>query len=125
MTANYNRELNRTYRISTDSLISHFSVLHFCSVSVILFPEALSKASLFSAVGCTLLLTLSIVILKGFHELRIDLEDFERVKTFAKYESFQILGESENYKLLLGEFTSGTAGKFCFYFPGAIKTVKP
>ncbi|MGH0167663.1 UNVERIFIED_CONTAM: hypothetical protein FKN15_052875 [Acipenser sinensis] len=46
----------------------------------------------------------------GFHELRIDLEDFERVKTFAKYESFQILGESENYKLLLAEFTSGTAG---------------
>ncbi|XP_041090405.1 ficolin-1-A-like isoform X1 [Polyodon spathula] len=46
----------------------------------------------------------------GFHELRIDLEDFERVKTFAKYESFHILDESENYKLLLGKFTSGTAG---------------
>ncbi|XP_051972525.1 ficolin-1-B-like [Xyrauchen texanus] len=46
----------------------------------------------------------------GSHELRIDFEDFDHVKTFAKYESFQILGESENYKLVLGVFTSGTAG---------------
>ncbi|XP_051553826.1 ficolin-1-B-like [Myxocyprinus asiaticus] len=51
----------------------------------------------------------------GSHELRIDFEDFDRVKTFAKYKSFQILGESENYKLLLGEFTSGTAGDSLTY----------
>ncbi|XP_041090672.1 ficolin-1-B-like [Polyodon spathula] len=51
----------------------------------------------------------------GSHELRIDFEDFEHVKTFAKYESFQILGESENYKLLLGGFTGGTAGDSLTY----------
>ncbi|MGH0142796.1 UNVERIFIED_CONTAM: hypothetical protein FKN15_016759 [Acipenser sinensis] len=43
------------------------------------------------------------------HELRIDFEDFDNVKTFAKYQSFKILGESEKYKLVLGEFTGGTA----------------
>ncbi|MGH0139302.1 UNVERIFIED_CONTAM: hypothetical protein FKN15_076392 [Acipenser sinensis] len=46
----------------------------------------------------------------GSHELRIDFEDFDNVKTFAKYQSFKILGESEKYKLVLGEFTGGTAG---------------
>ncbi|XP_041089993.1 ficolin-1-B-like [Polyodon spathula] len=51
----------------------------------------------------------------GSHELRIDLEDFDREKTFANYESFQILGESENYKLVLGGFTGGTAGDSLTY----------
>ncbi|XP_053551640.1 ficolin-1-like isoform X2 [Bombina bombina] len=46
----------------------------------------------------------------GTWELRIDLQDFESTKHFAKYTTFQLLGESEKYKLLLGAFTEGTAG---------------
>ncbi|XP_053552138.1 ficolin-2-like [Bombina bombina] len=46
----------------------------------------------------------------GKWELRIDLQDFENQKTNAKYTSFQILGEDEKYKLLLGAFKEGTAG---------------
>ncbi|XP_053551315.1 ficolin-1 [Bombina bombina] len=46
----------------------------------------------------------------GTWELRIDLQDFENTKQFAKYTSFQILGETEKYKLLLGAFKEGTAG---------------
>ncbi|XP_053551643.1 ficolin-1-like isoform X4 [Bombina bombina] len=45
----------------------------------------------------------------GTWELRIDLQDFESTKHFAKYTTFQLLGESEKYKLLLGAFTEGTA----------------
>ncbi|XP_041076846.1 ficolin-2-like isoform X2 [Polyodon spathula] len=51
----------------------------------------------------------------GSHELRIDLEDFDNVKTFAKYQSFKILGESEKYKLVLSGFTGGTAGDSLTY----------
>ncbi|XP_033895430.1 ficolin-1-like [Acipenser ruthenus] len=51
-----------------------------------------------------------LLTLTGSHELRIDFEDFDNVKTFAKYQSFKILGESEKYKLVLGKFTGGTAG---------------
>ncbi|XP_028674201.2 ficolin-2-like [Erpetoichthys calabaricus] len=46
----------------------------------------------------------------GSHELRIDLIDFENASTFAKYASFNVMGETEKYKLILGDFTSGTAG---------------
>ncbi|XP_069050568.1 ficolin-1-like [Lepisosteus oculatus] len=46
----------------------------------------------------------------GSYELRIDLKDFDNVATFAKFQSFKILGESDNYKLLLGEFQAGDAG---------------
>ncbi|XP_053551647.1 ficolin-1 [Bombina bombina] len=46
----------------------------------------------------------------GTWELRIDLQDFENKNHFAKYGSFKILGESEKYKLLLGDFKGGTAG---------------
>ncbi|XP_044848638.1 ficolin-2-like isoform X1 [Mauremys mutica] len=52
---------------------------------------------------------------QGNNELRIDLMDFETKKYFAKYKSFQILGESENYKLILGDFLSGTAGDALTY----------
>ncbi|XP_029770278.1 ficolin-2-like [Terrapene carolina triunguis] len=48
---------------------------------------------------------------QGNNELRIDLMDFETEKYFAKYKSFQILGESENYTLILGDFLNGTAGR--------------
>ncbi|XP_029768963.1 ficolin-2-like [Terrapene carolina triunguis] len=46
----------------------------------------------------------------GTHELRIDLRDFEDNCVFAKYKSFKILGETEKYKLILGDFLGGTAG---------------
>ncbi|KAM4663921.1 ficolin-2-like [Discoglossus pictus] len=46
----------------------------------------------------------------GKWELRIDLQDFENTKHFAKYSSFQVLGEDEKYKLLLGAFKEGNAG---------------
>ncbi|KAM4664602.1 ficolin-2-like [Discoglossus pictus] len=46
----------------------------------------------------------------GTWELRVDLQDFENTKHFAKYSSFQLLGEEEKYKLLLGDFKEGTAG---------------
>ncbi|XP_075435152.1 ficolin-2-like [Ascaphus truei] len=46
----------------------------------------------------------------GTWELRIDLQDFESIKYFAKYASFKVLGESEKYKLLLGAFKEGNAG---------------
>ncbi|CAM4662448.1 unnamed protein product, partial [Lepidochelys olivacea] len=40
----------------------------------------------------------------GTHELHIDLRDFEDNRVFAKYRSFEILGETEKYKLILGAF---------------------
>ncbi|MBN3315524.1 FCN1 protein, partial [Atractosteus spatula] len=46
----------------------------------------------------------------GIYELRIDFRDFDNVSTFAKYESFKILGEAEKYKLLAGRFEAGSAG---------------
>uniref|UniRef100_A0A8C5MQA4 Fibrinogen C-terminal domain-containing protein n=1 Tax=Leptobrachium leishanense TaxID=445787 RepID=A0A8C5MQA4_9ANUR len=46
----------------------------------------------------------------GTWEIRVDLLDFEYTKSFAKYASFQIMGETEKYKLLLGAFTEGNAG---------------
>uniref|UniRef100_A0A8C8RG65 Fibrinogen C-terminal domain-containing protein n=1 Tax=Pelusios castaneus TaxID=367368 RepID=A0A8C8RG65_9SAUR len=46
----------------------------------------------------------------GNSELRIDLKDFENNEQFAKYESFKTAGETEKYKLILGDFLGGTAG---------------
>ncbi|XP_040178833.1 ficolin-1-like [Rana temporaria] len=46
----------------------------------------------------------------GTWELRIDLYAPDNTKHFAKYASFQVLGEAEKYKLLLGAFTEGNAG---------------
>ncbi|KAM4663917.1 ficolin-2-like [Discoglossus pictus] len=46
----------------------------------------------------------------GTWELRIDLQDFENIKSHATYSSFQVLGEDEKYKLLLGDFKEGDAG---------------
>ncbi|KAE8582257.1 hypothetical protein XENTR_v10020041 [Xenopus tropicalis] len=43
----------------------------------------------------------------GTWELRVDLQDFENAKHFAKYESFRILGESEKFKLLIGAMKGG------------------
>uniref|UniRef100_A0A8C5R9P3 Fibrinogen C-terminal domain-containing protein n=1 Tax=Leptobrachium leishanense TaxID=445787 RepID=A0A8C5R9P3_9ANUR len=51
----------------------------------------------------------------GTWEIRVDLLDFEYTKSFAKYASFQIMGETEKYKLLLGAFTEGNAGDSLTY----------
>ncbi|XP_043843872.1 ficolin-1-like [Dromiciops gliroides] len=48
-------------------------------------------------------------------ELRIDLQDFDRNHYFAKYRSFQVAGETENYKLSLGAFVDGNAGDSLMY----------
>lgn len=47
---------------------------------------------------------------QGTSELRVDLADFEGKHVFAKYSSFQIQGEAEKYKLILGNFLGGDAG---------------
>ncbi|XP_038623870.1 ficolin-1-like [Tachyglossus aculeatus] len=44
------------------------------------------------------------------NELRVDLRDFDNIHYFANYRSFKVAGESDNYKLTVGEFEDGTAG---------------
>ncbi|XP_069465824.1 ficolin-1-like isoform X2 [Ambystoma mexicanum] len=46
----------------------------------------------------------------GNHELRIDLLTFDYARHYATYSGFKIAPESENYKLIFGEFTTGNAG---------------
>ncbi|XP_073496426.1 ficolin-2-like isoform X2 [Phyllobates terribilis] len=48
-------------------------------------------------------------------QLRIDLQDFGDDMYFAKYSSFQILGEEEKYKLMVGNFEGGNAGDSMSY----------
>ncbi|XP_074145223.1 ficolin-2-like isoform X1 [Sminthopsis crassicaudata] len=48
-------------------------------------------------------------------ELRIDLQDFDHNHHFAKYSSFQVAGETDNYKLNLGAFVDGNAGDSLMY----------
>ncbi|XP_041262571.1 ficolin-1-like, partial [Onychostruthus taczanowskii] len=48
-------------------------------------------------------------------ELRVDLRDFENNYYFAKYASFRVLGESEKYRLVLGDFLGGNAGDSLSY----------
>uniref|UniRef100_A0A8D0BA07 Fibrinogen C-terminal domain-containing protein n=1 Tax=Salvator merianae TaxID=96440 RepID=A0A8D0BA07_SALMN len=48
--------------------------------------------------------------LNGEHEFLVDLVDFDDLKTYAHYQSFKLLGESEKYQLVLGKFLGGTAG---------------
>ncbi|XP_004714501.1 ficolin-2 [Echinops telfairi] len=47
---------------------------------------------------------------QGPSELRVDLVDFQGNYQFAKYSSFQMAGEEEKYKFLLGAFVEGNAG---------------
>ncbi|GAB1286141.1 Ficolin-2 [Apodemus speciosus] len=46
---------------------------------------------------------------EGTSELRVDLTDFDGKHDFAKYSSFRIQGETEKYKLILGNFLGGGA----------------
>lgn len=41
----------------------------------------------------------------------MDLTDFDGKHDFAKYSSFRIEGETEKYKLILGNFLGGGAGE--------------
>ncbi|CAI9564856.1 unnamed protein product, partial [Staurois parvus] len=53
---------------------------------------------------------LHVLTSSGTWEIHIDLLAFDKIKHFAKYASFQVLGEAERYKLVLGAFTEGNAG---------------
>ncbi|CAM5168105.1 unnamed protein product [Eretmochelys imbricata] len=44
------------------------------------------------------------------YQLRIDARDFNKSSTFAKYTSFKMLSEKENYTLALGSYLDGTMG---------------
>ncbi|XP_013913918.1 PREDICTED: ficolin-1-like, partial [Thamnophis sirtalis] len=46
----------------------------------------------------------------GENELRVDLMDFLNKHSFAKYGSFQVAAESDQYRLTVGNFTGGPAG---------------
>uniref|UniRef100_A0ABM5F5T1 Ficolin-2-like n=1 Tax=Pogona vitticeps TaxID=103695 RepID=A0ABM5F5T1_9SAUR len=46
----------------------------------------------------------------GENELRVDLTDFDNIHVFAKYTSFRISGEADQYRLGLGNFAGGSAG---------------
>nr|XP_020648957.1 ficolin-2-like [Pogona vitticeps] len=46
----------------------------------------------------------------GENELRVDLTDFDNTHVFAKYTSFRISGEADQYRLGLGSFAGGSAG---------------
>ncbi len=47
----------------------------------------------------------------GDYELRIDLEDFNGNKAYAKYSTFNVGDASTKYKLLVSGY-SGTAGNY-------------
>ncbi|KAJ6659404.1 hypothetical protein lerEdw1_019136 [Lerista edwardsae] len=60
----------------------------------------------------------------GENELWVDLTDFNNSHTFAKYQSFKILGESDHYQLVLGSFLGGTAGDSFSYHNNMAFTTK-
>ncbi|XP_053122653.1 ficolin-3 isoform X2 [Hemicordylus capensis] len=47
---------------------------------------------------------------EGEHQLRVDLVDFDDRKTFALYQSFQLQGEDDKFRLVLGAYLAGSAG---------------
>jgi len=59
-----------------------------------------------------------ILTLKRKHELRIDLEDFDGNKVFAKYTSFSVGPEKDGYKLVVSGFKNGGAGDSLSYHNG-------
>ena len=52
---------------------------------------------------------LHMITSQGQYELRVDLEDFEGNKKYAKYSNFLVSGADDYYRLSLGSY-SGTAG---------------
>lgn len=49
------------------------------------------------------------------YELRVDMEDFEGQRVFADYSSFSVGPESDGYRLKLGSFIKGAAGRTFSY----------
>lgn len=45
------------------------------------------------------------------NELRVDMEDWDGDKAFAKYSSFSVDTERSGYKLHLGSFSDGLSGE--------------
>ncbi|XP_053387297.1 uncharacterized protein LOC123543147 [Mercenaria mercenaria] len=60
---------------------------------------------------------LSILTATGDHELRIDMEDFEGNKAYAKYSKFKVYPEEDKYKLEVSGY-SGNAGDSLKYHNG-------
>ncbi len=50
----------------------------------------------------------------GEYELRVDLEDFDGVKRYAEYSTFNISSEADNYRLTAIGYT-GDAGRYNGY----------
>ncbi|KAE8595616.1 hypothetical protein XENTR_v10015814 [Xenopus tropicalis] len=46
----------------------------------------------------------------GTWEMRVDLKDFDNIHYYAKYSSFRVLPESDNYTLIIGPYVAGNAG---------------
>ena len=53
---------------------------------------------------------------QGDYELRVDLMDFDNFTVYAKYEHFRVENASTKYKLSLGNYAAGDAGKINNYF---------
>ncbi|XP_018122584.2 ryncolin-1, partial [Xenopus laevis] len=51
----------------------------------------------------------------GTWEMRVDLRDFDNVHLYAKYSSFRVLPESDNYTLIIGKYVAGDAGDSMIY----------
>ncbi|OCT73835.1 hypothetical protein XELAEV_18032799mg [Xenopus laevis] len=51
----------------------------------------------------------------GTWELRVDLRDFDNINYYAKYSSFRVLSESNNYALIIGKYVAGDAGDSMIY----------
>ncbi|KAM4598729.1 microfibril-associated glycoprotein 4-like [Polymixia lowei] len=55
---------------------------------------------------------------KRKYELRVDMEDFDKNKVYAKYSSFRVGSEAGGYKLHLSGFKNGGAGDSLTYSKG-------
>jgi hypothetical protein len=51
------------------------------------------------------------------YSLRVEMEDWNGVKKYAKYDMFKIMSEEEGYKLILGDY-HGNAGDSLSYHNG-------
>ena len=49
---------------------------------------------------------------QGRYELRIDFVDYDGDPYYAKYDLFRIGDEEDNYRLDVGSYTDGDAGRF-------------
>ena len=61
------------------------------------------------------------VTVHGLYELRVNLEDFEGNKRFAKYSHFRIGNEADGYRLTVSGYTGNAGTKtthFVFGFLG-------